>query len=59
MLLGNHTPFFAGTAAFITFTMISVVFAEYLALQALVMGAAAMVYLVHTRGSNLFKNLMP
>lgn len=51
LLLGNQSPFFAFTASFIVFTMISVVLFEYLALHLVVAGGAAVVRLMQTRGA--------
>jgi GPI inositol-deacylase len=59
MLLGNQSSFFAGTAAFVLFTMVAAVVVEYLVLQALVGGMASGVRWAHAKGPMWVKSAMP
>ncbi|KAK4057876.1 GPI inositol deacylase [Microbotryomycetes sp. JL221] len=58
MLLGNQSTFFAGTAAFVLFSMLSVVLFEYLALHCLVAGMAAIVRFLHSRGPRAWRKAL-
>ncbi|KAK4055661.1 GPI inositol deacylase [Microbotryomycetes sp. JL201] len=55
MLLGNQSTFFAGTAAFILFAMLSVVVFEFLALHCIVAAMAWLVRAMQVRGPSAWR----